>query len=745
MYRLKTFIYLAFALFLAFAMTGCFQTESTIEINPDGSGVITSTLNFDNATEEQRQQIKAMMTRPSASSNFNLASFEKDFPSPYFEILELEDDQENLRFKSVIKFKDINRLLAVDTQSINLNGVDFEVEADKLIFKIDKPAQQTDFGSGMQFSRKGGGSDTNIYPKETIRFVDANSRDLIEYSHEHKGDDLKKDIKWKDDITISGNTIKRNIIKYNFADYPVLNPVKAELIKAAWSRTKQPKIMTSQSYLDLELKAAMPTSEDSEYPKYLGFDDVYLLSGKYSDGSDVELVETWAKGFRVFNDENNLAGKNSFKLPVYLSFPTSSVEGLESTRIRIRLLSGKALKSIELGPIKPEHIYEQVPFKITTGNLRMDDLSLEIKGPVNQINRFLVKTKRGNVFPIKESSWTRSDDHGSVRYWKFLPLNNLTLIAEIYDSVEYTWLDVDIPTLKLSREIENDVVHEDINVNKGLEKQEKQVQLPEDLFKDKTTFENYWTSLADDEVVPSLLEVSSKMEQLKKNDNIYYWYQAGLVKKLKERKGFFDANKTKIAKSLFKLFLTMPDQNGNTAITYFLSNGGLIELVRNDALEAVKSRKLKNGIDTIFNEDLSAEERDIFNDVFEKSDYWVESLEVLKLLTRGSNADIALAQRTLDEKTQSIHVRQCALEVLIDQKSDFSSSDLKPYILHTDMRDWTLNAISNRLGNYGSSNQISKEKLISILKPLIPVFEDLTEQEDQYKADAPKKILAAIK
>ena len=93
--------------------------------------------------------------------------------------------------------------------------------------------------------------------------------------------------------------------------------------------------------------------------------------------------------------------------------------------------------------------------------------------------------------------------------------------------------------------------------------------------------------------------------------------------------------------------------------------------------------------------------------------------------------DIALAQRALDDKGQSIHVRQRALEVLIDRKTGFSSSDLKPYILHSEMRDWTLNAISNRLGNYGSSNQISKEKLITILKPLIPVFEDLAEQEDQ--------------
>ena len=52
----------------------------------------------------------------------------------------------------------------------------------------------------------------------------------------------------------------------------------------------------------------------------------------------------------------------------------------------------------------------------------------------------------------------------------------------------------------------------------------------------------------------------------------------------------------------------MPDQNGNTAIAYFLSNGGIIDLIRDDALEAVKSRKLKNGIDAIFKGELSVKE-----------------------------------------------------------------------------------------------------------------------------------------
>ena len=45
---------------------------------------------------------------------------------------------------------------------------------------------------------------------------------------------------------------------------------------------------------------------------------------------------------------------------------------------------------------------------------------------------------------------------------------------------------------------------EEIDASKGLEKQGKQVQLPEDLFKDKSTFENYWTTLVDDAVVPCL-------------------------------------------------------------------------------------------------------------------------------------------------------------------------------------------------------------------------------------------------
>ncbi|MHC4307875.1 MAG: hypothetical protein ACYSR7_04550, partial [Planctomycetota bacterium] len=217
MYRHNIFICPGLVLFLVLALTGCYQTESTIEISPDGSGVITSTFNFDNATEEQRQQIKAMLARPNTSSTFNRASLEKDFPSTYFEILELENDQENLRFKSVIKFKDINRLLAVHTQSINLKGVDFEVAGDRLIFKIEKSSQQTGFGSAMQFTRKGSGPGTNIFPKETIRYVDANSKGFIEFSHEYKGDDVNREIKWKDEITISGNTIKRNIIKYNFA------------------------------------------------------------------------------------------------------------------------------------------------------------------------------------------------------------------------------------------------------------------------------------------------------------------------------------------------------------------------------------------------------------------------------------------------------------------------------------------------------------------------------------------------
>lgn len=737
MFRLKSIICVIFILFL----TGCYESEITVEINRDGSGTMTSQVDFDNATDEQRQQIKAMLNSPNARSNFNRKSIEENYPNPYFEIIELQEDQENLRFRLVIKFQDINRLFAVDPQTSQLKGVDFKVDGDRLVFKIVKSSQSMGFGTNAKFAGKGDSPNLNIYPKEIIRFVNADSKDRIEFVYEYTGEDVV----WENTLSIPGHTIQKNLTKYNFADYPVLSPMEADVIKASWSRSKHYNNSLSKSYLELKLKVGLPLSGQSDF---LGYDKVYLLSGQYSNGTEFELVDIWHKGFQSFNDENNLAGKNSFKLPLNFSFPDSPVAWLDETKVRIRLVRGQDLNRVELGSIQPNHTYEHNGLKLTTGEIDRGGLSLDIAGPIYQLDDVLVKTKRGNVFPLDvSSSSSRSDDQLSARYWEFLPLNELTLLADIYDSSDYVWLDVVLPKMDLKLQGDGDKsVSEKADVLSSIFPEIKKFpDVPENVYKDKDAFVDYWKTLNIEQIIPALLTVSYNLEKIEKSDLVYMSYQIDLGKFLQARPDLNDIDKKEIAEYLFDLFLSMPDQNASTAMIHLLANGGLLDSIRERGFNALKDGKFKNGIDSFFKQELSDDERFVLRDVFQKSDDWMERFEILGLLTKGTNPDLALAQNVLSDQGNDNLVRKKALEILIDRKKNISAKEIEPNIINPKTRDQTLSILQNRLGRHRSSDQISKEKMIMVLQPLISVFEDLAEQEEDYKADKAKKILEVIR
>jgi len=247
--------------------------------------------------------------------------------------------------------------------------------------------------------------------------------------------------------------------------------------------------------------------------------------------------------------------------------------------------------------------------------------------------------------------------------------------------------------------------------------------------------------LNDENIIPALLAVFSDMKRLRENSEIDYWYQVDLGKALQERGEFFESNKKEIAHVLFKLFLEMPDQNGNQGITSFLSNAGLSEYLRADALQAIKDKKLRNGIDVFFKGELTGLERSALNEVFQESDYWVESVEILKLLTKGPDGDLALAKRVLEDKTRNEFVRKEALAVLIDQHKDISADMLKEYLMDPVTRQQLIYLISDRLGEFRSDGQIPKEQLIEMLRPLKPIFEDLAEEKDNFNTGKIKKIL----
>ena len=720
-------------------MTGCYESKTVIELNPDGSGVMTTTANFDNATEDQRQQIKALFKDPNADVSYSRSEMEESFPKPYFEIVELSEDQETLNFKSVIKFKDINRLLAVDSENSMLKGVDFNVEGDEITFKITRSSQESGLGENITFLGSLDKFSQNISPKETIKIVDPKSGNAIEFSHEYKGDDSAKEITWNDRLKIAGHTIQRNSIKYNFVDYPVLNSPNVDITSASWNRIKQYKA-AFHSRLDLDLTVTLPPAQDSIY---LGYDQIYLMAGAFSDGTPAEIDKTWQKGFKGFNDAANMAGAGRFKLPMTFLFPKNRVDSLAPLKVKVRLLGGKNFKRMELGKLLPNHTYESAPFTFTTKDLANDELELEVKGPISQLEGFFLKTGRDNLFPLKSSSWPSFESHGSVRFWKFLPLKDTSLSVDFYDVQEYVWLDIDVPSLDFKkRDQEDSATGQGDGLTAKLFPQFKNIpSIPDSVYKDKNSFEQYWKSLNDENIIPALLAVFSDMKRLRENSEIDYWYQVDLGKALQERGEFFESNKKEIAHVLFKLFLEMPDQNGNQGITSFLSNAGLSEYLRADALQAIKDKKLRNGIDVFFKGELTGLERSALNEVFQESDYWVESVEILKLLTKGPDGDLALAKRVLEDKTRNEFVRKEALAVLIDQHKDISADMLKEYLMDPVTRQQLIYRISDRLGEFRSDGQIPKEQLIEMLRPLKPIFEDLAEEKDNFNTGKIKKIL----
>ena len=61
------------------------------------------------------------------------------------------------------------------------------------------------------------------------------------------------------------------------------------------------------------------------------------------------------------------------------------------------------------------------------------------------------------------------------------------------------------------------------------------------------------------------------------------------------------------------------------------------------------------------------------------------------------------------------------------------------------MRQGVVQTIASRLGDYRSKDQISKEQLIEILRPLRPLLEDLTEEINSFDTENINKILALIR
>ena len=94
-------------------IAGCKSSKTVITVNPDGSGTIVYDMNFDRATEDQRDKLRKHFASENFSSDFQEDKFRPWFTEPHFTIDKYEFDIENLTLHVEISFTDINRLLGI--------------------------------------------------------------------------------------------------------------------------------------------------------------------------------------------------------------------------------------------------------------------------------------------------------------------------------------------------------------------------------------------------------------------------------------------------------------------------------------------------------------------------------------------------------------------------------------------------------------------------------------------------------
>lgn len=408
-----------------------------IELNPDGSGVFKRSMNFNRATEEQRQRIKEFMEMPNAKFGNELLNIEENFPEPFFKVVKNEINKEDLTSYTEIEFQDINRLFAVDRKTSGLQGVGFDIENSNIIFSVKRNTESEVNDTALRQSE----IFSNLSAKVTNTFINKSTHEKIGTSYEFIGDGQNAVVDWQGALKFPNHSIAKITIRHSFAKYPVLPTADSDIKTATWAVSSN----RADNTLELGLSVPIPVSKDKTY---LGYEEKYILSGKYNDATAVYLAKNRyiiSNKLNLFNDNLVKECGGRFNLPLSLSFPEKPVSFLDSLIARVRLLAVRKTDQIELGKPLNCSTFESESYKFDIEH-NVDKIILNSKMPSNLFKRFLIKTPNGNVMPLKPVfSFNNSNQ------FKNIPLiQNSTFVVEYYTGAEYECLDIKAPVLNLS-------------------------------------------------------------------------------------------------------------------------------------------------------------------------------------------------------------------------------------------------------------------------------------------------------
>ncbi|MCF7956648.1 MAG: hypothetical protein K9M75_12665 [Phycisphaerae bacterium] len=711
-------------------MAGCKSSKTIITVNPDGSGTVVLDINFDRATDEQRDKFRQQLGSEGFSCDFQEEKFRPWFPEPHFTIKNYKFDTEKLTVHAEISFTDINRLLVKkNAQLLEMSGLDFSSVKDALNFSIKRKA-----ASGMgSMVRKGEKASPTI---REIVIVNGHTKESVRFYHETDPNSVAG--QWDDSLEIKGHTIERKQIKRNFAGYPVVK-LDARIHEASWSLHKTSR--SDMSDLGITVEAAIPQDKGITY---VGWSEPVLLSGGYVPEQEMELTNTCQNLSRNFI--NNFSPKpksNHFMLPLEFNFPTLPATSISDSVVRVKALRARGSKLYKLGKIKPETKYEAGGMSFTSDKAKNNYLTFSIKGDVGVVKSFVFQTERGSRFMLDESSSSVSRDGGSLGVRTVFPLDKGDVYVELYETIDYAWLDVLVPAIDFEKKaIVTTKPGKSVDLRKAIaaELDEPLEGLDKEVFANKVNMAGFFKSLPDEKLLAAVAQVVDSEYMPDTGNEQRLWYQNIVRKEISSRKKYMENNGKQIAEKLFSLQMYLPAAKKDL-VKYLPTNLKLGSYLRDKVLAAIEQGDYLSANIGYFSGGITASERRILTKALYLAP-GIYSWAILDILLDPKYVELNFAEEVLKNENLDQVMRSKALGAVFKHGDLTDLSFVKDYIEDPKMRQSVVQAIWDFVRYVNTANDIvvMKEKI----KPLLPLLQDLADYPNSQQRDA-KRILDKLK
>jgi len=738
----------------ALLLSGCITSETTIALNPDGSGTVEYTTHYDRASEEVREKIRARLASPNSRSRNSKEALLDDYPAPHFELVAFEEDHQELRNRVVLRFNDINALLIRRKKTdLGLNALDFEVDGERLLFSVKEKKVARQWPEKFD--------DTPGLEKITV--INATSGEKNIFSRELTSKTPPAD--WSAALDFPGHRIVRTPGLQIFHDYPVV-AADVRVDEAEWI------IESHKPYSQLALKTTVHLPQDGF--TYLQWENPVVLSGRFLPDPGIESRIEEAKLL-----QNHYPARPTF-LNLGLVAPVRPIESISPTVVRLKAVRSQGTTIVKVGALAPDTEYAFDGFFLKTDDLADNKLSFELTGDSRRVKRTILQTRRGNRFVLKKSSGGTS----SFSYFKSIPLEDGTLFLELYNPLKPCYLDLALPALDLTQR--NWKEEKTAAASKDWKKSViakypdlASTEIPAfdaSLFEDKATYAAYFQGLRDDQLLPAIFRVVNYMVQHNPK-NGQMWIQTEARTELRNRREFLENTRPQIADRLFCIYAHTPEKM--IYLPGFFSSLGLRELAQPKAIEMLRKGRLRFANTSFFGTTLSEEEVAVLKQAVEQArGDWVTQKGILEILDRAKCVDRAFAFQILEDRSLEKYIRSEALRLLmrmenpdyalaeriaLDETADgslrlaalsallghepFPSQALLACLSNSGCRGGAVNALNSFLKGFLRDHADDAEvcaKMEETLQLVVPWLEDLSELPEEWKARNAVSVLTKV-